>query len=106
MIDIVEQLHSMATHWIANGSDCDRAADEIEKLRAEIANLQQQLDASCNAEELRQVRAESEALRKDAERHRGIHLHTGSSDSPPAHEGASGGCAIWNIDAAMKGEKE
>ena len=33
-------------------------------LRAELADCRMQLDASCNAEELRQVRAERDALRK------------------------------------------
>ena len=48
----------------------DRLMEEVERLRAELADCRMQLDASCNAEELRQVRAERDALREDAERYR------------------------------------
>jgi hypothetical protein len=41
----------------------DEAADRIEELERENADLRMQLDASCNAEELRQVRAENAALK-------------------------------------------
>ena len=40
----------------------DRLMEEVERLRAELADCRMQLDASCNAEELRQVRAERDAL--------------------------------------------
>jgi hypothetical protein len=39
------------------------AADQIVELERENARLQMELDASCNAEEMRQVRAENAVLR-------------------------------------------
>lgn len=39
-------------------------ADKVTELEREIARLQMELDASCNAEELRQIRAENARLRK------------------------------------------
>jgi hypothetical protein len=51
-----------------------QAADRIEELERENADLRMQLDASCNAEELRQVRAENAAL-KETERKFGTLMH-------------------------------
>ena len=39
----------------------DRLMEEVERLRAELADCRMELDASGNAEELRQVRAELDA---------------------------------------------
>lgn len=44
--------------------ECERLQDRNEVLECENARLQLELDASCNAEELRQVRAENAQLRK------------------------------------------
>ncbi len=41
-------------------------------MRADLADCRMQLDASCNAEELRQARAELAACREDAERWRNV----------------------------------
>ena len=43
---------------------------ERSSFEAQIEALQRELDQSCNAEELRQVRAENKELRADAERYR------------------------------------
>ena len=40
-------------------------ADDLAALRKECARLQMELDSTCNAEELRQVRAENATLRED-----------------------------------------
>jgi hypothetical protein len=48
-----------------NGANyCLYAAARIEELELENARQQMELDASCNAEELRQVRAENARLRE------------------------------------------
>ena len=44
--------------------ECELLQDRNEVLEVENASLQLELDASCNAEELRQVRAENAALRE------------------------------------------
>lgn len=60
----------------ADGSGCwkyNSFGDYVEvefarELEREVARLQMELDSSCNAEELRQVRAENAALREDKAR--------------------------------------
>lgn len=44
--------------------ECERLEDRNEVLECENARLQMELDASWNAEELRQVRAERDALQE------------------------------------------
>lgn len=46
------------------------SADFARQLEREIARLQMELDSTCNAEELRQTRAENAALTEQAERYR------------------------------------
>ena len=48
------QVAEVVTHW----------EERAERAERENADLRQQLDASCNAEELRQVREENAALRE------------------------------------------
>ena len=45
-------------------AEWERLDDRNEVLEVENARLQMELDASCNAEELRQVRAERDALQE------------------------------------------
>ena len=47
-------------------SEAMHALDDLASMRKECARLQMELDASCNAEELRQVRAENASLRRIA----------------------------------------
>lgn len=48
---------------VANAAIAE-AADRLEELSRENARLQMELDSTCNAEELRQVRAENVKLRE------------------------------------------
>lgn len=51
----------------SNLTEMDELLQKMQQLERENARLQMELDASCNAEELRQVRAENAALREDKE---------------------------------------
>jgi hypothetical protein len=57
----LDQMRDMAVNAM-------RREEELDELREELADLQMQLDASCNAEELRQVREERDELRQDKKR--------------------------------------
>lgn len=49
-------------------AECERLEDRNETLECENARLQMELDASWNAEELRQVRAELAALQEASQK--------------------------------------
>jgi hypothetical protein len=66
--ELERELHEQC---VVNGKGSEREAvllGRVECLERENARLQMELDGSCNAEELRQVRAENAALRADKER--------------------------------------
>lgn len=65
--DLVCERVSQASQPWANSCihDAEELMQKVQQLERENARLQMELDASCNAEELRQVRAENAALRRD-----------------------------------------
>jgi predicted nuclease with TOPRIM domain len=58
----LERDLKIANNWM------EHHQNHVDDLIKENARLRMELDASCNAEELRQVRAENAALREDKER--------------------------------------
>ena len=61
----LNQLNRVLLQTLMSKDAANIVADRLEKLERENARLQMELDASCNAEELRQVRVENAALRED-----------------------------------------
>ena len=64
----LNQLNRVLLQTLMSKNAANIVADRLEELERENARLQMELDASCNAEELRQVRAQNAALRADKER--------------------------------------